>query len=128
MTIKEKAEAFATGTLIDGRYDRIATDKRGDIVWDVFNFSTGLISYTTFNLATKHPIKRTKGAYVASFCCGRKGTMARLKALGEIYGFTVDSRGYFIATKNVRLISGERLRKGDVLGYMYCSLLVGGNK
>lgn len=128
MTIKEKAEAFATDTLIDGRYDRIAKAENGDLLWNLVTFSTGLISYTTFYLAIKHPVKRTRGAYVVSFCYGIKGTMARLKALGEIYGFTVDSRGYFIATKNIRLMSGERLKKGDVLGRMFCSLLVGGTK
>lgn len=128
MTIKEKAEAFAKGTLIDGRHDRISIDERGCTVWDLFEFSTGLISYTTFSLATKQQIKKSKGAYIVSFCYSGKRSLSRLKALGKIYGFTVDSRGYFVATKNVRLMSGERLKKGDVLGYVYCAFLIGGSK
>lgn len=128
MTIKEKAEAFASDTLIDGRYDRISIDERGCTVWSLFKFSTGLISYTTFNLAAKQPIRKSKGAYIVSFCCSGKISLSRLRALGKIYGFTVDSRGYFVATKNVRLMNGERLKKGDVLGYVYCAFLIGGSK
>jgi len=126
MTIKEKAEAFASDTLIDGRYDRISIDERGCTVWELFEFSTGLISYTTFNLATKQPMRKSKGVYVMSFCYSGKGSLSRLMQLGKIYGFTIDSRGYFVATKNVRLMNGERLKKGDVLGYVYCAFLAGG--
>ena len=128
MTIKEKAKAFATDTPVNGRYDRIAIDERGCTIWDLLEYSTNIISYATFNLATKKPIKKTRGTYIVSFCYGGKVALSKLKALGDIYGFTVDSRGYFVATKSTRLVSGERLKKGDVLGYMYCAIVVGGKR
>ena len=128
MTIKDKAKAFATNTPVDTRYDRIAIDERGCTIWDLLEYSTNIMSSATFNLATKKPVKRAEGSYIVSFCYGGKVALSKLKALGEIYGFIVDSRGYFVATKSVRLVSGERLKKGDVLGYMYCAIVVGGKK
>ena len=128
MTIKEKAKAFATSTPVDARYDRITIDERGCTIWDLLEYSTNIVSLATFNLATKKPVKRAEGAYIVSFCYGGKVALSKLKALGEIYGFNVDSRGYFVATKSIRLVGGERLKKGDVLGYMYCAIVVGGKK
>lgn len=126
MTIKEKAKLFYKGKEFAAKKESIIRETIEDMCWGMEDLNMGTVYCEHFYIAVRKITGRKD--YGASFHFGGEHTLSRLRALGKLYGFTVDRRGYFIATKRVLAVGGEVYRKGEVLGRDIIFIHVGGKK